>query len=115
MKAIFAGVHAPSTIGMLLRKFIFGHVRQRESVLRHHLSSLCERAGLLPDAQTIAFIDIDSLLRPVCGHAKQSASYGHQYCGRQILRKALSPLVATISTPGSAPVIAATPHSDHQQ
>jgi hypothetical protein len=53
------------------------------------------------------FIDIDSLLRPVYGHAKQGASYGHtKIAGKQILRKGLSPLVTTISTPGSAPVIA---------
>ncbi len=53
------------------------------------------------------FIDIDSLLRPVYGHAKQGASYGHtKIAGKQILRKGLSPLATTISTPGAAPVIA---------
>ena len=46
------------------------------------------------------FIDIDSLLRPVYGHAKQGASYGHtKIAGKQILRKGLSPLATTISTP----------------
>ena len=54
-----------------------------------------------------AFIDIDSLLRPVYGHAKQGASYGHtKIAGKQILRKGLSPLVTTISTDTGAPVIA---------
>jgi hypothetical protein len=53
------------------------------------------------------FIDIDSLLRPVYGHAKQGASYGHtKIAGKQLLRKGLSPLATTISTPGAAPVIA---------
>ena len=53
------------------------------------------------------FIDIDSLLRPVYGHAKQGASYGHtKIAGKQILRKGLSPLATTISTAGAAPVIA---------
>ena len=48
------------------------------------------------------FIDIDSLLRPVYGHAKQGASYGHtKIAGKQILRKGLSPLATTISTAGS--------------
>jgi hypothetical protein len=62
---------------------------------------------LLPGADTGAFIDIDSLLRPVYGHAKQGASYGHtKIAGKQILRKGLSPLATTISTPGCAPVIA---------
>ena len=54
-----------------------------------------------------AFIDIDSLLRPVYGHAKQGASYGHtKIAGKQVLRKGLSPLAAMISTKGGAPVIA---------
>jgi hypothetical protein len=107
MKTLFGGVYAPSTIGTLLREFTFGHARQLESVLREHLARLCQRVGLLPGADTGAFIDIDSLLRPVYGHAKQGASYGHtKIAGKQILRKGLSPLVTTISTPGGAPVIA---------
>ncbi len=107
MKSLFGGVYAPSTIGTLLREFTFGHARQLESVLRHHLAALCERVDLLPGADTQAFIDIDSLLRPVFGHAKQGASYGHtKIAGKQVLRKGLSPLATTISTPGSAPVIA---------
>ncbi|BBZ55904.1 hypothetical protein MPHO_28960 [Mycolicibacterium phocaicum] len=107
MKTLFDGVYAPSTIGTLLREFTFGHARQLESVLGAHLGALCERVLLLPGADQRAFIDIDSLLRPVYGHAKQGASYGHtKIAGRQILRKGLSPLVTTISTEHSAPVIA---------
>ena len=107
MKSLFGDVYAPSTIGTLLREFTFGHARQLESVLRAHLGRLCQRVNLLPGADTQVFIDIDSLLRPVYGHAKQGASYGHtKIAGKQILRKGLSPLVTTISTPGSAPVIA---------
>jgi hypothetical protein len=106
MKALFDGVYAPSTIGTLLREFTFGHARQLESVLRHHLASLCQRVDLLPGSDEGAFIDIDSLLRPVYGHAKQGASYGHtKIAGKQILRKGLSPLATTICTPGAAPVI----------
>ena len=107
MKSLFGGVYAPSTIGTLLREFTFGHARQLESVLRHHLGALCQRVDLLPGSDAGAFIDIDSLLRPVYGHAKQGASYGHtKIAGKQILRKGLSPLATTISTPGCAPVIA---------
>lgn len=106
MKTLFGGVYAPSTIGILLREFSFGHARQLESVLREHLGALCERMDLLPGADGRAFIDIDSLLRPVYGHAKQGASYGHtKIAGKQILRKGLSPLVTTISTEHAAPVI----------
>ena len=107
MKTLFDAVYAPSTIGTLLREFTFGHARQLESVLRYHLAGLCERVELLPGADVRAFIDIDSLLRPVYGHAKQGASYGHtKIAGKQILRKGLSPLVTTISTEHGAPVIA---------
>ena len=91
----------------LLREFTFGHARQLESVLREHLVALCERVDLLPGAEQRVFVDIDSLLRPVYGHAKQGASYGHtKIAGKQILRKGLSPLATTISTDGRAPVIA---------
>jgi Transposase DDE domain group 1 len=107
MKTLFDGVYAPSTVGTLLREFTFGHARQLESVLREHLVTLCGRVDLLPGADQQVFIDIDSLLRPVYGHAKAGASYGHtKIAGKQILRKGLSPLATTISTPGAAPVIA---------
>ena len=107
MQTVFGGVYAPSTVGTLLREFTFGHARQLESVLREHLVALCGRVELLPGAAERVFIDIDSLLRPVYGHAKQGASYGHtKIAGKQILRKGLSPLAATISTAGRAPVIA---------
>ena len=71
-------------------------------------SRLCGRVDLLPGAQQRVFVGIDSLLRPVYGHAKQGASYGHtKISGKQILRKGLSPLATTISTwPVRAPVIA---------
>jgi hypothetical protein len=106
MKTLFDGVYAPSTVGTLLREFTFGHARQLESVLREHLVTLCGRVDLLPGADQEVFIDIDSLLRPVYGHAKQGASYGHtKIAGKQILRKGLSPLATTISTRNSAPVI----------
>jgi hypothetical protein len=65
---------------------------------------------LLPGADERVFIDIDSLLRPVYGHAKQGASYGHtKIAGRQILRKGLSPLITTISTQRAAPVRGCAP------
>jgi len=107
MTTLFGGVYAPSTVGTLLREFTFGHARQLESVLGEHLVRLCERVDLLPGADQEVFIDIDSLLRPVYGHAKQGASYGHtKIAGKQVLRKGLSPLATTISTRNSAPVIA---------
>ena len=104
---LFDGVYAPSTLGTLLREFSFGHARQLESVLREHLITLAKRTEVLAGIGQQAFIDIDSLLRPVYGHAKQGASYGHtKIAGKQVLRKGLSPLATTISTEHSAPVIA---------
>jgi len=77
-----------------------------DSVLAEHLAGLCERVNLLPGAQARAFIDIDSLVRPVYGHAKQGASYGHtKIAGKQVLRKGLSPLVTTISTDTAPPLV----------
>ena len=90
MKTLFDCVYAPSTVGTLLREFTFGHARQLESVLREHLVALCGRVDLLPGADQQVFVDIDSLLRPVYGHAKQGASYGHaKIAGKQVLRKGL--------------------------
>src|SRR6478735_4697711 len=104
---LFDDVYAPSTLGTLLREFSFGHARQLESVLREHLVALAGRTPVLVGLAEQAFVDIDSLLRPVYGHAKQGASYGHtKIAGKQVLRKGLSPLATTISTAHSAPVIA---------
>ena len=88
LKALFGGVYASSTIGTLLRESTFGHARRLESALREHLAALCQRVQVLSSADTQVFIDIDSLLRPVYGNAKQGASYGHtKTAGKQILRK----------------------------
>jgi hypothetical protein len=106
-KRLFCSVYAPTTLGTLLREFTGGHVRQLQAVQRRHLLALVDRAGVLAGIDQRAFVDIDSLLRPVYGHAKQGASFGHtKIAGKQVLRKGLSPLVTAISTPAAAPVIA---------
>jgi hypothetical protein len=61
----------------LLREFSHGHALQLASVLRAHLVNLVRAGDVLPGIGDQALIDIDSLLRPVFGHAKQGASYGH--------------------------------------
>jgi len=107
MGRVFAGVYAPATLGQLLREFTHGHALQLASVLRAHLVNLVQGTGLLPGIGERVFVDIDSLLRPVFGHAKQGASYGHtKIAGKQVLRKGLSPLATTLSTREGAPVIA---------
>jgi hypothetical protein len=106
-KRVFDQVYAPATLGQFLREFTHGHCLQLASVARAHLINLARRTDLLPGVETQTFIDIDSLLRPVFGHAKQGASFGHaKIAGRVLLRRGLSPLATTISTPDAAPVIA---------
>lgn len=77
MSQLFGGVYAAATLGQLLREFTHGHGLQLASVARAHLVSLVTHTGLLPSIEQRAFVDIDPLLRPVYGHAKQGASYGH--------------------------------------
>ena len=107
MKRLFTQVYAPATLGQFLREFTHGHTSQLASVARAHLVNLVERTELLSGIETQAYVDIDSLLRPVYGHAKQGASFGHtKISGKQVLRKGLSPLATTISTRQGAPVVA---------
>ncbi len=104
---VFDEVYAPSTLGIFLREFTFGHANQLAAVAREHLVALAARTPLLPGIDDRAFIDIDSLLRPVYGHHKQGASFGHaKIASRALLRLGLSPQITTISTAQAAPVIA---------
>jgi len=107
MGKVFHGVYAASTLGIFLREFTHGHTSQLSAVLRRHLIALTERTPVLAGIEQRAFIDIDSLLRPVYGRSKQGASFGHaKIAGKSILRRGLSPLAVTISTPTAAPVLA---------
>ena len=104
---VFNEVYAPSTLGIFLREFTFGHANQLAAVGRAHLVALAQRVPLLPGAEERVFIDIDSLLRPVYGHHKQGASFGHaKIASRALLRLGLSPQITTISTTQAPPVIA---------
>jgi DDE family transposase len=107
MRKVFGGVYAAATLGIFLREFTHGHTRQLSAVLRRHLVALAERTPVLAGLGERVFIDIDSLLRPVYGRGKQGASFGHtKIAGKSILRRGLSPLAVTISTPTAAPVLA---------
>jgi hypothetical protein len=107
MPRLFGEVYAPATLGQFLREFTHGHGLQLASVARAHLVNLVAGTGLLPGIETQAYVDIDSLLRPVYGHAKQGSSFGHtKIAGKQVLRRGLSPLATTLSTGEGAPVVA---------
>ena len=101
MGRLFTGVRAPSTLGSFLRTFTFGHVRQLDAVASRLLITLTRHAPLLPGAGELAYIDVDDTMRQTYGYAKQGAGRG--YTGV----KGLNALIAVVSTPASAPVIAA--------
>ena len=103
MGRLFDGVRAPSTLGTFLRSFTFGHVRQLDAVAAATLVELARRTPLLAAAaDQVCFVDVDDTIRATYGYAKQGAGYGYSKV------KGINALLATISTPDTAPVIAAT-------
>jgi hypothetical protein len=77
MPALFGGIRAPSTLGSFLRSFTWGNVLQLEKVSRCCWESWPARTPLLPSKDVLAFTDVDSTQKRVCGHAKQGAAFGH--------------------------------------
>src|SRR6476469_9656953 len=102
MGRVFSGIRAPSTLGTFLRSFTFGHVRQLDKVAAEVLVNLAGHTPLLGDVDRLCWVDIDDTVKPTYGYAKQGAGYG--YTGI----KGLNALIGVLSTPTSAPVIAAT-------
>jgi hypothetical protein len=99
---VFDQIRAPSTLGTFLRALTHGHVQQLNAVLRQSLIALAERAPLLPGAEEVVFVDLDSTHRQVYGYAKQGAAVG-----RLTGKKTLHPLIATASSPIARPVVVA--------
>src|SRR5919109_1803973 len=102
MPRLFTQVRAPSTLGTFLRLFTFGHVRQLDAVAARLLDRLAAATPILGGADRVAFLDLDDTVGKTYGYAKQGAGRG--YTGVN----GLNALLATISTPTSAPMIAAT-------
>ena len=73
---VFDEVYAPSTLGIFLREFTFGHANQLAAVARAHLVALAKRTPLLPGIEQRAFLDIDSLLRPSMGMPSRARRSG---------------------------------------
>ncbi|WP_406739601.1 IS1380 family transposase [Streptomyces atratus] len=101
MSAVFEGVRAPSTLGTFLRSFTHGHALQLHAVHRRFLGELAAHTPLLPGSGEKAFIDVDSTHKRVYGRTKQGGEYG-RFKGIRTLH----PLLATICTPTSRPLIA---------
>ena len=101
-QVVFGQIRAPSTLGTFLRAFTHGHVQQLNVVLRQALIALAGRVSLLPGADEVVFVDLDSTHRQVYGYAKQGAAVG-----RLKGKKTLHPLIATASTPIARPVMVA--------
>jgi hypothetical protein len=109
MAALFGTVYAPSTLGSFLREFTHGHVLQLQSASREFLVQLVGRTPLLSGADGLMFVDVDSMLRRVYGKKKSGAAFGHTKIGGYDVRlRGYNPLIATLSTPDNAPVVAAT-------
>jgi hypothetical protein len=102
MARLVVGVRAPSTLGTFLRAFRFGHVRQLDAVAARFLAGLARQAPIIATGNEVSYLDVDDTVRATFGYAKQGAGYG--YTGV----KGLNALLATISTPSSAPLIVAT-------
>ena len=103
MGALFDRIYAPSTLGSFLRSFTFGHVRQLDAVASRFLVGLAAQAPALASAASsnYVFVDVDDTIIEVHGHKKQGSGFG--YSGV----RGLNALLATVTTPESAPVIVA--------
>src|SRR3954451_6910439 len=102
MDRLVGEVRAPTTLGTCLRGFRFGHVRQLDAVASRLLIALGKQAPLLAGGDQVAYLDIDDTMRETHGYAKQGAGYGYSKV------KGLNALLAIVSTPVAAPVIAGT-------
>src|SRR5450756_3078190 len=102
MGRLLAGVRAPTTLGTHLRAYTFGHVRQLDALAARFLAGLATRSPLLAGAGQVAYLDIDDTIKATYRYKKQGAGYGYSKV------KGLNALLAVVSTPVSAPVIAAT-------
>ena len=103
MGKVFDHAYAPSTLGSFLRAFTFGHVRQLDAVASRFLTALGQRAPLLsaPGTGERVLVDVDDTIIEVHGYAKQGAGFGYTKV------RGLNALLATATTPGSAPVVVA--------
>ncbi len=102
MGRVFTGLRAATTLGTHLRGYRFGHVRQVDAVASRLLVRLANVSPILAGADQLVYVDVDDTVRETHGYRKQGAAYGYSRV------KGLNAQLAIVSTPLSAPVIAAT-------
>lgn len=103
MSTLFDRIYAPSTLGSFLRAFTFGHVRQLDAIASRFLVGLAAQAPALAPATSsnYVFADVDDTIIEVHGHKKQGSGFGYSKV------RGLNALLATVTTPESAPVVVA--------
>jgi hypothetical protein len=74
MRQLFEQVRAPSTLGMLLRCFTFGHVRALDGIAARLLARLTGATPILGGADQLVLLDLDDTVR---------ATYGPHQTGRR--------------------------------
>lgn len=109
MDKLFDGIRAPSTLGSFLRCLSWGHVRQLQKIHRILTTRLATQTPLLPGADILAFVDLDSMQKRTYGATKQGAGFGHaKVHGKNVWVRGLNVLASTVSTPLAAPVLTGT-------
>ena len=73
-----------------------------DAIASRLLVALSARTPLLAGADRVAYLDLDDTMRETHGCAKQGAGYGYSKV------KGLNALLAVVSSPLAAPVIAAS-------
>lgn len=74
MDKLFDGIRAPSILGSFLRSFTWGNVRHLEKSNRLLLPLLAAHTPLLPGADVLAFLDVDSMQRRRYGGSSAAGS-----------------------------------------
>ena len=104
---VFGEVYAPSTLGILLREFTFGHANQLAAVAREHLVALARRTRCCPASSSArSWTSTRCCARSTGRPSRAPRSGTPRSPGSALLRRGLSPLVTTLSTAQAAPVIA---------
>ena len=74
---LFDQLRAPSTIGSWLRAFQWSNVRELDAVIRELLARLWAAGAGPVDPAGPLMVDLDSIICPVYGRAKQGAGFGY--------------------------------------